>query len=78
MHKILELPAIPRKKDALKVIIATARKQQRKTNLIRFASFNFVFWGLAVPIMYGCSPDAATGAITASYDVFLPVIIMGQ
>jgi len=47
-HDILELAQIPREKVALRQLIGQARREMKKSRLIRWAALNLVAWGVFI------------------------------
>lgn len=47
-HDILELPQIPREKVALRQIVGKARREMKKSRLIKWAALNIAAWGVFI------------------------------
>jgi hypothetical protein len=74
-HHILEMQAIPRERKRLQSAISVARHEQRKHNLIMFASGNLIAWGLYVLFVWGPAQHSAGVELLVTHTYYLPLII---
>ena len=61
---ILELPSIPRKREDLKVLIATARRDRRRARMMRYASYGIIALGVMILTLGSCTHPAAMSYVS--------------
>ena len=70
-YDILELTEIPRERDKLRAIIGSARYEQRKARIIRFAAYAILVVAALVLVLGGCSHPP-----TAHPVIYLPLLAL--
>lgn len=72
-HDILDLPQIPRERNALQELINSARRRRKIKRLMNWTSINLMSWAVIIVTVWMPMQRAGAAPVPVSVRTYLPV-----